>query len=381
MNSFNIMEPIKVLQIIPSLSRVSGVTNFVLNLYRNIDRERFQFDIMYFSNDANAYDNEFRELGANLIYIPKLRLGRVYSFTKQIAHFFSENRSVYSAIHLHEVLVGVIVLPIAAKYGVDIRIVHSHNSLPSEKFIRALRNNLLCLPLKRLSTHWIACSIKAGEFLYGRKAMNRVMIANNGLKLDDYKFDPTIRTKMRSEIGIKDQLVIGHIGRFCIQKNQGFLIEILKHLEKKIKNYYLVIVGTGSLEGDFKDKLKLSGLEKRVIFLGVRADIPKILQGFDIFVLPSLFEGLPIVGVEAQAAGLPCVFSDTITNEAKIIDNVSFLSLKVSPEVWADEIIRISHSFKREDTSRKLSDKGFDINDTVFKLQLLYGDVKDKHKL
>ena len=310
-----------------------------------------------------------------------MKLGRVYSFTKQIAHFFSENRSVYSAIHLHEVLVGVIVLPIAAKYGVDIRIVHSHNSLPSEKFIRALRNNLLCLPLKRLSTHWIACSIKAGEFLYGRKAMNRVMIANNGLKLDDYKFDPTIRTKMRSEIGIKDQLVIGHIGRFCIQKNQGFLIEILKHLEKKIKNYYLVIVGTGSLEGDFKDKLKLSGLEKRVIFLGVRADIPKILQGFDIFVLPSLFEGLPIVGVEAQAAGLPCVFSDTITNEAKIIDNVSFLSLKVSPEVWADEIIRISHSFKREDTSRKLSDKGFDINDTVFKLQLLYGDVKDKHKL
>jgi glycosyltransferase involved in cell wall biosynthesis len=320
----------------------------------------------------NEYKNEIECLGGRTYYIPMLTMYNFASFYQYIKTFFQAHGGQYKTLHLHEVLIGFILLPLAKHAGITTRIIHSHNSVASEKKINAIRNSFLCLPLKRQATHYFACSRKAGVFLYGEKWMHRVTVINNGVDCIKYSYSPIIREPVRKELGLENNLVIGHIGRFCIQKNQFFLIYLLSEIRKRIPNICLLFIGDGPMRIEIENTVQQMGLTENVQFLGTRSDIDRILQAIDIFILPSLFEGLPIVGVEAQAAGLPCIVSDTITEELKIIDNMFFVNLSDNLNVWIDKIIDVSNSCYSRDTSLCIKEAGFDIRDQVRLLESFY---------
>ena len=365
----------KILQVVPSISKASGVMSFVMNLYRNLDQSEYQFDFIYIEETPTSFKDEIQKLGGNTTFISKPNIYNALNFYEKVNEYLKKHSGEYSAIHLHEVLVGIVMLPLAKKYGIDIRIIHSHNSMPSEKPSRAFRNNLLCLPIKKLSNVWLACSDKAGKFLYGEKAKKKVKVVNNGIEIDKYTYDSKIRQSVRAELNIcQDTLVIGHVGRFCDQKNQIHLINTVEILKNNNINVILLLVGIGPSEEYLKTFVKEKSLESYVKFLGLRTDIPELLQGMDVFALPSLFEGLPIAGIEAQAAGLPCVFSDTITREADVTGNVIYLPLTSPHEVWAEKIIEVFKTKPRRDTREEMKKAGFDIGDLVKSMRIVYGD-------
>ena len=363
----------KILHVVPSLSKTSGVTNFVMNLYNSIDRSKYHFDLLYIFDAPSSLKVEFERLGATTIYIPKPTITNIYKFYKELDNYLKRHKGEYSAIHLHEVLVGPIILPLAKKHGIKTRIIHSHNSKPSENPLKAIRNNLLCLPLKSLSNVWLACSDKAGEFLYGKKNLPNVRIVNNGIDINKYQYNEAIRKVMRKEFNIdNDTLVIGHVGRFSDQKNHKHLISTIESLRTNMSNFEVLLIGNGPLEEDIKLLVKNKGLDPFVKFLGVRTDINHLLQAIDIFVLPSLFEGLPIAGIEAQAAGLPCIFSDEITKEADVTGLVTFLSLNEPYDKWASMIQEVYKNTIRRDTVKDMRNAGFDIVDLVKSMEKIY---------
>jgi glycosyltransferase involved in cell wall biosynthesis len=318
----------------------------------------------------DEYKNEIESLGGRTYYISMLTMYNFASFYRNLKTFFQTHAGQYKTLHLHEVLIGFIVLPLAKHAGITTRIIHSHSSAAGGK-INAIRNTFLCLPLKRQATHYFACSRKAGIFLYGEKWMNRVTVINNGVDPAKYSFSPIIRKTVREELGVGNSLVLGHVGRFCIEKNQTFLIKLLCEVRKRIPDVCLLFVGDGPMRMEIESRVQQMGLMENLQFLGTRSDIDRILQAMDIFILPSLFEGLPIVGVEAQAAGLPCIVSDTIPEELKMTDNIFFLGLD-NLNVWVDKIIDISNDSCSRDTSLYIKKAGFDIRDQVRLLESFY---------
>ncbi|WP_261179251.1 glycosyltransferase [Anaerobacillus sp. CMMVII] len=214
--------------------------------------------------------------------------------------------------------------------------------------------------MKGQPSNYFACSKKAGEWLFGQEiaSTKELTVLNNAVNVEEFGFNQIDRMKVRRELKARDSLVIGHIGRFNKQKNHEFMIDIFKEVHEKLPNAILVLVGEGHLRVDIEKKVKKIGLEENVRFLGVRKDIANLMQGFDLFLFPSLFEGLPVVLVEAQAAGLNCIVSDTITTETNVTGRLNFLSLNDPPSVWADTIL--STSYGHEETAEILREKGYD---------------------
>ena len=225
------------------------------------------------------------------------------------------------------------------------------------------------MPIKYCATDYLACSKLAGEFLYGKEVDFKVV--DNGVDVRKYRFNPDVRMEARHRLGLEDEdKVIGHIGRFCIQKNQTFLLPVIKELVRRDKTYKFIFIGNGPKYEEFRQLCKKEGIEEYIRLLGVRNDIPVLLQALDMFVLPSLFEGLPVVGVEAQMAGLPCLFSDSITAEAKFTSNVRFLSLQAPVEEWCENISEMTE-LQRTDPDELIGSK-FDISTAVKKLEEIY---------
>ena len=192
----------------------------------------------------------------------------------------------------------------------------------------------------------LACSKEAGEWLFGN---TQFIVLNNGIDVSKYVFNQNIREEYRKILGFSDELVLGHVGRFSNQKNHNFLIDIFYEIIKINKKSKLILIGTGELENEIKEKVESLSLKEKVIFLGARADVNKIMQAMDVFILPSLFEGLPVVGVEAQASGLPCIISDTVSKDVKITDSVLQISLSLPPEEWGKKLIDFYETFERKD--------------------------------
>lgn len=225
------------------------------------------------------------------------------------------------------------------------------------------------------ATDYMCCSELAGRWLFGNKEYDKgnVYLLNNAIDLDKFKYDEEKRKEKRKELNIEDStLVIGHVGRFVEQKNHRFLIDIFNEVHKQKENSILLLAGQGPLMEEMKEKVKILGIEDSVKFLGQRNDINELYQAFDVFCLPSLYEGLPVVGVEAQATGLLCIFSDDMTKEIKVLDTTEFLSLKQSAEEWTYTILKKSKSFKRKDTQKEITDKNFNIKNEIKKLEREY---------
>lgn len=292
--------PIRILHVLGRLDR-GGAETMVMNLYRNIDRTRVQFDFIIHTNDECDYDEEILSLGGIIYHIPQFN-GKNFLQFKKAWHSFFKTHPEYKIIHGHVRSTASIYLWIAKKYGL-ITIAHSHNTSSGVGFSAFIKNTLQ-YPLRYIADYLFACSKSAGQWLFGKKVLkkNNFIILKNAIDSQKYIYDPNIRIKVRKELQIADKFVIGHIGRFNIQKNHDLLINIFNTVHNRNKNSILLIVGDGELRSSIQKKVENLGLMDSVIFLGVRSDIPELIQAMDFFLFPSLFEGLGIVAIEAQVS-------------------------------------------------------------------------------
>ena len=362
-------KPIRILQILSSLNQGSGILQVILNWHKNIDKTKIQFDYLYFKTTSITCEKEIENLGGKCYKLPYPSFFKPWIFIKAVKDFFRTHK--YNIIHSHVIHLSFFFYPIAKFYGVKNIIHHSHTTKWSDKFLNGLRNRFLFFFAKSFITEKFSCSDLAGKFLFKKN----YTVINNGIDTEKFKFNQEVRIKIRKELNIENKFVISNIGRFEIQKNYPFLIETFNEIYKRNKNSVLLLVGNGSLRKQMENQIKSLNLNNSVIFLGVRNDIANIYQAIDILVMPSFYEGLPVVGVEAQAAGLPCIFSDTISEEI-LICNSKRLSLNLSAQQWADEILK-NKSFIRKDESKTMKEKDFDIKEIAKKIENLYLQFKD----
>ena len=352
-------EPVVVAQIMGKWVG-GGVESVIMNYYRHIDRSKIQFDFICDEDSTNIPYDEIEKLGGKVILCPPYqKLPKYLKFLKQL---FREKK--YHIVHSNINTLSVFPLYAAKKAGVPVRIAHSHSTSNPKEWKKNLLKNALRPFSKKYATDYFACSELAGRYLFSDKTFDNgeVKIIRNAIDVEKFKFDPEARKQLRKEIGIKqDDFVIGHIGRFVEQKNHRFLIDIFAEVKKSKPNAKLVLAGQGPLREEMEEKVKSLGLEKDVFFLGQRSDTNKLYSVFDVFCLPSLYEGLPVVGVEAQANGVPCIFSKNITKET-LYNNAKML-----------EYEKIKEALLSEALIRKKSDKNsFNIQNTAKDIQNYY---------
>ncbi len=330
-------EPIVVAQIMGKWVG-GGVESVIMNYYRHIDHTKVQFDFICDEDSTNIPYDEIEKLGGKVILCPPYQ--KLLKYLKFLKQLFKEKK--YAIVHSNINTLSVFPLYAAKKAGVPVRIAHSHSTSNPREWKKNLMKNALRPFSKKYATDYFACSELAGRYLFGDKTFDKGEVKNirNAIDVEKFKYDPEARKKLRKEIGIKDNdFVIGHIGRFVEQKNHRFLIDIFAEVKKEKKNAKLVLVGQGPLREEIEEKVKNLGLEKDVFFLGQRNDTNKLYSVFDVFCLPSLYEGLPVVGVEAQANGVPCVFSDRITKEVIVNKNVILVDISKNVKEIAAAIL------------------------------------------
>lgn len=342
----------------------NGVETVIMNYYRHLDHSKVQFDFICDEDSTRIPYDEIKKLGGRVFLVPKYQ--NLPKYLKALEKLFKESQ--YCIVHSNLSTLSVFPLSVAKKVGVPIRIAHSHSTSNPKEWKRNLIKNILRPFSKRYATDYFACSEVAGRYLFGNKAFDRgeVKIIHNAIDIDKFKFDEVARKKLRKEFGIKDStIVIGHVGRFVQQKNHTFLVDVFKEYHKKNPDSKLLLVGSGPLEDKIKKKVEKLGLKDSVLFLGQRDDINKLYSAMDVFCLPSLYEGLPVVGVEAQAAGLPCVFSDKITNDTVITKDTTLSKLELKK--W----LIILNNIELEPRNAKILDD-FNIKISVSDLVKLY---------
>ncbi|WAJ24545.1 glycosyltransferase [Lacrimispora xylanolytica] len=363
---------IRVLHFVSTPAIWSGVMSVIMNYYRHIDRTLIQFDFLCFSQCEDSYADEIASYGGRIYYVKKP--GSSIEAMIEMNAFFKKNKGQYQWLHNHEVYLSLYLWKLAEHHNFGNFVIHSHTTRYSDNWLNARRNQLLCYPIALMRSNKIACSIAAGEFLYGKRMVqqNKVFVLYNAIDCQKYRFNHDKRAEIRSSLSIQDKLVVGHVGRFEKQKNHDFLIESFYFLKKQYSKSVLLLIGSGRLKLTMQQKVKALGLEGDVFFLGQQNDIQDWYQAMDLFWLPSTYEGLPMAAVEAQASGLPCFLADTITKEVELLDTTKHLTLKKGPEFWALEAREKVNIIKREDAWRKVENAGFGIERASVALQRYY---------
>ncbi len=347
-----------------------GVESVIMNYYRHLDHSKLQFDFICDEDSTRIPYDEIKKLGGRVFLVPKYQ--KLPKYLKALEKIFKENQ--YRIVHSNINTLSVFPLYAAKKAGVPIRISHSHSTSNPKEWKRNLIKNILRPFSKRYATDYFACSELAGRYLFGNKTFDRgeVKIIHNAIDIDKFRFDEVARKKLRKEFGIKDStIVIGHVGRFVQQKNHTFLVDVFEEYHEKNPDSKLLLVGSGPLEDKIKKKVEKLGLKNSVLFLGQRDDINKLYSAMDIFCLPSLYEGLPVVGVEAQATGLPCMFSDRISSDVKRTELIKFIKLTEKSKKWSNEIAKaVSH--KRSPSVSSGHIKDYNVEEAVIFLKMEY---------
>lgn len=371
-------EPIRVLHVVGNMG-IGGIETLIMNIYRNIDRDKVQFDFLIHNPTEGEYADEIRKLGGHIYRMPVLRdkthtyYWRYFEYKQALKKFFSKHQEI-KVLHGHMTNTASIYMPIAMKYGnVKCCIAHSHQT-EATPGLSGVVTNILQRHLEKIATDYFACSEEAAKWIYSIEIVEngKVKIIHNGTDVEKYHFDSVEHEKIKNQMGHSGKIVFGNVARFKKQKNHEFLIDIFAEIHKMNQNTVLILVGQGELEENMKEKVAKLGLDDCVEFLGARNDVPTLLKDFDVFLLPSLFEGLPLVGIEAQAAGLPMITSNTVTLEADVTGNVTFLPLELSAEEWAKKILEVNESFVRKDMTQKVREAGYDIKQTAQWLQKFY---------
>ncbi len=361
---------IRVLHMIASLE-MGGSQSMVMNIYRHINREKVQFDFIVDHTKYDDYRNEIEQLGGKIYILPTFK-GKNYFEIKRAWNDFFNKHPEYRILHTHSRSYASIYLPIAKKHGL-VTIAHSH-STSNGKNLKSRIKDIMQLPIRFQADYMFACSLEAGEWLFGEKAVKteRFKIIPNAIDASKFGFNPDIRKRVRSEWGLGDSFVIGHVGRMMAPKNHFFLLNCFAEFKKDNSNSKLLLVGDGELSQEIKDFAKEIGVLQDTIFVGNTVTPQDYYQAMDCFVFPSLWEGFGMCVIEAQTSGLPCLVSDVVPKSADLGTGlVSFVSLDEGPTHWAKMIKKC----ERTDNSVIVAESNFDINNSAKKLQLFYEEL------
>lgn len=360
--------------------RVGGIQVLLWNLQNHFNHDVIHCDYLVLDDgEAYEYEEMFRSTGANVYKLNGIWLDSpqgYIAYRKAMDQFFKEHHD-YVAVHMNASSKNFMLLYYAKKYGIKKRIVHSHNTgFQTHNPLKKIVGDIFKIPMMKYATDYFACSEIAGEWLFGKNNVRsgKVYIMPNAIDLDKFEFKQSVRNKVRQELGLSEnQILIGHVGRFTIQKNHKYLLQIFAKVHQIAPEAVLILVGIGELMNEMKDEAEKLGIADVVRFLGFRNDVNDLTQAMDVFLMPSFYEGFPVTGIEAQASGCPCVFSDTITREAALLDDTVFINLSQSPEIWAKIILELAKkNMNRSECKQVLKEKGFDIKETVNFLEEFY---------
>lgn len=359
---------LRILQVVTLMNR-GGLETLLMNYYRCIDRNKVQFDFLVHRQEECDYDKEICELGGKIFHLPKLNPFSL-TYRKKIKEFFLAHKE-YKIVHVHQDCFDSLILKIAKQCNIPFRIAHSHvNSfdidlkLPIRLFYKQ--------SIPQFATHLMACSQSAGEWMFKKHDFT---VLPNAIDVEKYVYNIETRQRLRKNYGINDNdLVIGHVGRFYPPKNHIFIIDIFEKIIKNGRNSKLLLVGDGPLRTKIEKEINNRGLRENVIFTGVRKDVPNLLQAMDVFLFPSLYEGLGIVSIEAQATGLPVFSSTKVPNESDVTGQCTFMELG-NPKTWADAILATEIN-KRCSYIEECRKAGYDIKLAAEWLQNFYLSIQ-----
>lgn len=362
-------KPIRILEVVNIMDR-AGLETMLMNHYRYMDRDLVQLDFLTHRPAAGAYDEEIRGLGGRVFRAPRLYPQNCLAYRRYMRAFFAEHE--YPVVHSHIDAMSAFPLAMARSCGVTVRVAHSH----SDSVDRDVKYPVKEIARKRLpgiATHYWACSEAAGAFLFGESNRQRIHIVKNAIDLSSFAFDSAARASSRVELGVTNgQTVIGHVGRFGAVKNQAFLVNVLAAAIAGGEDAVLVFVGDGELRGKVEQEAASAGLSTRIRFLGLRDDVARLMQGFDVLTFPSLHEGIPLTLVEAQASGLPVLASDKVSAEALVLPNCSQMALSEPAAVWAAKACGMARMGRAVGCIEALSAAGYEISHSARALQETY---------
>lgn len=364
-------EKTKILYFVDRMLR-GGIQTFILENMRYMDWDKIQIDLLLL-DDGKHYELEdaIAAVGATVYKLNGIWLKKPtdYFYYQSAVNTFFEKHHDYDVIHLHSSSKNWLILYFAKKYGIKTRIAHSHNiGFQTTSKMQLLLANSFKPLLKRYATDYFACSRDAGKWLFGNE---KVTVIHNAVDLDRFRFSEEKRQRQRCKLGLSDELVIGHVGRFTEQKNHSFLIDIFSCVVKRNPEAKLLLVGEGKDEEKIRDQARKLGILNQIIFAGFCSNVEDYLSAIDVFVFPSKFEGLGLVLIEAQANGLHCFTSqDVVPSEAKVSDLLQYISLELTPMEWAEHILksRIEH----DNVEHEMIEAGYRIEDTSKYLEKFY---------
>ena len=365
---------LRVLHSVSNMAR-AGIETMLMNYYREIDRSLVQFDFLANKPAPGEYDEEIRSMGGRVFVSPGLNPLHFPRYERFMADLLHDNPDI-GIVHAHNEAMGYYALQSAKDAGIPVRIAHAH----STRIIRDYKYPLK-LVCKRLlpgaATEWWGCGRDAGIYYFGEKRWNESgFVVRNAIDVSKFAFREEDRRRLRQLQGLDDCFVIGHVGRFNEAKNHSRLLDIFAEIAKTAPDARLVLIGVGELEQAAREKVRALGLEDRVFFLGQMADVSGWYQAMDCFVLPSVFEGLPVVGIEAQASGLPCFFSDRVTDEVLLSPRAQRISLRADNAEWAGAILGAKRAeADRTQGAETVRQAGYDIRREARKLEEIYLDM------
>lgn len=343
-------EPIRILQILPGGHICGGIENFIMNYYRNIDRSKVQFDFLVHYDEKGYYDDEIQSLGGKIYYTNVRKDKNILKYIKFLNKFFKEHRE-YKIIHGHMPGLAPIYFLVAKLNGVKIRIAHSHVT-DTERTFKGTILKPIIKSIRFFSNVYFSCSNEAGKFMFGKRNFT---VVKNAIDFEKFIFNENKRNEIRKDLKLNNEFVVGCIGRFNHQKNHTFLLDIFSEMLKTKKDSKLVLIGEGALEEKIKEKAEDLGISKNIIFLGVKDNVQDYYNVFDTFLLPTNFEGLGIVLIEAQVNSLPTYTSDVVPEETNVSKLIHYISLKNPASYWANDILSSNNERKNviEDIEKK----------------------------
>lgn len=370
---------IRVLHIM-GCSDAGGISSVVLNYYRHMDRTKIHFDIALTISTVGQNGRALQELGAEIHFLP-LKSEGISAFQKALAELLCNGH--YDAVHVHESETCYVALQVAKKLDIPCRVAHCHTTSPWEGVKGEIRRLSGCVLNYHYASRVIGCGQLAGERIFGKWNMRRpkAMVLPNAIDTRKFAYDEAVRREVRRELDVEDRFVIGMVGRLADQKNYPFAVELMALLRDQTPDAVLVAAGNGPDEEMIRAQIRQLNLEREVMLLGRRSDVNRLYQAFDLFLMPSLYEGFPVAAVEAMASGLPVLLSDNITGELKFGSGVRYLSLK-NMELWIQTILQWKENpFQRYIRQKEPKDHCLDIHDTAKMLEQVYIEDAAKKKI
>ena len=363
--------PIRILYVNGGTMDMGGISAYMMNYYRFIDKKRIQIDFIVHGK-YGVYDREIETLGGKVYHIPTKRENYIQNRI-QIRSILSSGQ--YKIVHSHMDGMNGNLLREAAKLHIPVRISHSHNTeFLTNNILKILFHKYYRSIIPKYATELWACSSMAGRWLYGQGHTFEVI--PNAIDTDKYAFNTKLRDQIRGKLGLRGKYVIGHVGKISYQKNHAFLIKLFYEISQKKSDVVLMLVGDGDLRQKMEDLVEKYDIASKVIFMGQQDNVNELLNAMDVFVMPSIFEGLPVVLVEAQCNGLHCICSTNVPEESNITGNVEFITLSDNVNRWVTAIM--SNNQRDYEAKKKVVSKGYDIVSASKILEKTYFELLEK---